>query len=82
MTPFLTEYFARTGWQQPVSVDIDTLRALHLQHNSAIPFENIDVVLPREIQLDDRSLADKLVTARRGGYCLSKTACLSGRCVK
>ncbi|MDU2021386.1 MAG: arylamine N-acetyltransferase, partial [Leclercia adecarboxylata] len=55
MTPFLTEYFARTGWQQPVSVDIETLRALHLQHNSTIPFENIDVVLPREIQLDDQS---------------------------
>ena len=32
MTPFLTAYFARTGWQQPVAVDIDTLRALHLHH--------------------------------------------------
>jgi len=72
MTPFLTEYFARTGWQQPVSVDIETLRALHLQHNSTIPFENIDVVLPREIQLDDQSLVDKLVTGRRGGYCFEQ----------
>ncbi len=72
MTPFLSAYFARTGWQQPVSVDIDTLRALHLHHNSAIPFENIDVVLPREIQLDDQSLVDKLVTARRGGYCFEQ----------
>ena len=28
MSPFLSAYFARTGWQQPVQVDIDTLRAL------------------------------------------------------
>ena len=53
MSPFLSAYFARTGWQQPVQVDIDTLRGLHLHHNCAIPFENIDVVLPREIHLDD-----------------------------
>lgn len=26
MSPFLSAYFARTGWQQPVQVDIDTLR--------------------------------------------------------
>lgn len=72
MTPFLTAYLARTGWQQPVSADIATLRGLHLHHNSAVPFENIDVVLPREIQLDEQSLVDKLVTARRGGYCFEQ----------
>ncbi|HHE9943549.1 TPA: N-hydroxyarylamine O-acetyltransferase, partial [Enterobacter cloacae] len=72
MSPFLTAYFARIGWKQPATVDIDTLRALHLHHNCAIPFENIDVVLPREIQLDDQSLVDKLVNARRGGYCFEQ----------
>lgn len=72
MSPFLSAYFARTGWQQPVQVDIDTLRGLHLHHNCAIPFENIDVVLPREIHLDDGCLVDKLVTARRGGYCFEQ----------
>lgn len=36
MSPFLSAYFARTGWQQPVQVDIDTLRGLHLHHNCAI----------------------------------------------
>ena len=72
MSPFLSAYFARTGWQQPVQVNIDTLRGLHLHHNCAIPFENIDVVLPREIHLDDGCLVDKLVTARRGGYCFEQ----------
>ncbi len=72
MSPFLSAYFARIDWYQPAQVDIDTLRALHLQHNSAIPFENIDVVLPREIHLDEQNVADKLITARRGGYCFEQ----------
>lgn len=72
MSPFLTAYFARIGWTQPTAVDIDTLRALHLHHNCAIPFENIDVVLPREIHLEDQNLVDKLVSARRGGYCFEQ----------
>lgn len=72
MSPFLNAYFSRTGWQQTVSVDIDSLRALHLHHNCSVPFENIDVVLPREIQLDEQALVDKLVTARRGGYCFEQ----------
>ncbi len=32
----------------------------------------------KEIQLDDQSLEEKLVTARRGGTVLSRMACLSG----
>ena len=68
MTPFLNAYFARIGWSDAPNADIETLRALHLLHNGAIPFENLDVLLPREIQLDDLSLEEKLVTARRGGY--------------
>ena len=72
MSPFLTAYFARIGWTQPTAADIDTLRALHLHHNGAIPFENIDVVLPREIHLEDQNLVDKLVSARRGGYCFEQ----------
>ncbi|HCD7428296.1 N-hydroxyarylamine O-acetyltransferase [Citrobacter sp. EBS8] len=72
MTPFLNAYFARIGWSDSANVNIETLRALHLLHNSAIPFENLDVLLPREMQLDDASLEEKLVTARRGGYCFEQ----------
>ena len=82
MTPFLTAYFARIGWSDSASVDIETLKALHLLHNGAIPFENLDVLLPREMQLDDLSLEEKLVTARRGGYCLNRTEYLSERYAK
>uniref|UniRef100_UPI00156DF6B4 arylamine N-acetyltransferase n=1 Tax=Escherichia coli TaxID=562 RepID=UPI00156DF6B4 len=69
MTPILNHYFARINWSGAAAVNIDTLRALHLKHNCTIPFENLDVLLPREIQLDNQSLEEKLVIARRGGYC-------------
>jgi len=72
MSPFLTAYFSRLNWTDAVTVDIETLRALHLRHNCTIPFENLDVLLPREIQLDDQSLEDKLIAARRGGYCFEQ----------
>lgn len=72
MTPFLSAYFARLGWTGTPDVSIETLRSLHIHHNSAIPFENLDVLLPREMHLDDQSLEDKLVHARRGGYCFEQ----------
>lgn len=72
MTPILNAYFARLNWSGRADVNIETLRALHLQHNCTIPFENLDVLLPREMHLDDRSLEEKLITARRGGYCFEQ----------
>ncbi|KMK09263.1 N-hydroxyarylamine O-acetyltransferase [Pluralibacter gergoviae] len=76
MSPFLTAWFSRINWTRPASVDIETLKGLHLHHNCAIPFENLDVLLPREIQLDDRSLEDKLLHGRRGGYCFEQNGLL------
>ncbi len=61
--PFLTAYLARIGWNHTPDVSLETLRALHLHHNGAIPFENLDVVLPREIELSDEAIFQKLVVA-------------------
>lgn len=72
MTPFLTAYLARIGWNHTPDVSLETLRAVHLHHNAAIPFENLDVVLPREIDLGDEAIFSKLVVARRGGYCFEQ----------
>ncbi|NUW38926.1 arylamine N-acetyltransferase [Nonomuraea rhodomycinica] len=47
----------------------ETLRAVHRAHVTAIPFENLDVVLGRGAPIDLESLQDKLVGRRRGGYC-------------
>lgn len=66
---FLDDYFARIRFSGEARVDFATLEQLHLQHTCHIPFENLDVLLERPILLDDAHLAEKLVSARRGGYC-------------
>jgi N-hydroxyarylamine O-acetyltransferase len=50
------------------------LRALHFAHATAIPFENLDILLGRAIRLDLDTLQAKLVGARRGGYCFEQNA--------
>lgn len=72
MTPepaAIEQYLSRighTGRRQPT---LDTLRALHEAHVAHIPFENIDVLLGRGVDLDPDALHQKLVGDRRGGYC-------------
>lgn len=66
---FIDDYFARIGFTGEARADLVTLQQLHLLHTCHIPFENLDVLLDRSILLDDASLFEKLVVARRGGYC-------------
>lgn len=65
----LDAYFARIGYDGPRTPTLETLRALHLLHPAAIPFEAIDVLLDRGIDLDPAAVDAKLITAERGGYC-------------
>lgn len=76
MTSFLHAYFTRLNCQPLTVPTVETLRTLHLAHNCAIPFENLDVLLPREIQLDETALEEKLLHARRGGYCFEQNGLL------
>ena len=68
----LDAYFRRIGYTGPREPTLDTLRALHLQHALAIPFENLDSLLGRPIDLDLRALQRKLIEQRRGGYCFEQ----------
>src|SRR6187431_2789550 len=75
----LDAYLARIGLGGPGSTtvrgsgsldpDRDAIAALLRAHMAAIPFENLDVLLGRGVRVDLESVAAKLVTARRGGYC-------------
>jgi N-hydroxyarylamine O-acetyltransferase len=65
----LPSYFERIAYTGPHDPTLETLRALHLQHTLAIPFENLDPLLGRPVNLDPASLQGKLIAARRGGYC-------------
>lgn len=62
-------YLARIGYQGSREPSITVLDALTCAHSQSIPFENLDVLLGRPIHIEPRRLYDKLVVARRGGYC-------------
>lgn len=74
--PDLDAYCARIGHRGERAPTLATLRALVLAHVQAIPFENLDVLLGRSIDLDPAAIERKLVHARRGGYCFEQNALL------
>lgn len=65
----LDAYFARIGYDGPRDSSLSTLRALHRLHPAAIPFEAIDVLLERGIDISPEAVDAKLIHGRRGGYC-------------
>lgn len=70
------EYLARIHFSGDYAPDLSTLQRILLCHTCAIPFENIDVLLGRTIQLDDDAVFNKLVRGGRGGYCYEHNALL------
>ena len=65
----LDAYFARIQWDGDTAPTFESLAGILYAHMRRIPFENLDVLLGRGIRLDSDALQDKLVRARRGGYC-------------
>lgn len=68
----LRAYLRRIRYAGPLAATRATLEALHLAHATAIPFENLDILLGRPIRLDLASLQAKLVAGGRGGYCFEQ----------
>ncbi|MFF8279256.1 arylamine N-acetyltransferase [Streptomyces lateritius] len=62
-------YLSRIGATRPVRADADALRELHLLHLRTVPFENLSIHLGEDIVLEEKALLDKVVGARRGGFC-------------
>lgn len=62
-------YLRRLGAEYPAWPTVDALRDLHLRHLRTVPFENLSVHLGEEIVLEEKRLLDKVVGARRGGFC-------------
>jgi N-hydroxyarylamine O-acetyltransferase len=65
----LGAYFERIGYDGPKTARLETLCAIHRLHPQVIAFENLNPLLGWPVLLDARSLQQKLVTQRRGGYC-------------
>ena len=74
----LDAYFARIGYDGPRRAELSTLQALHALHPAAIPFEAVDVLLGRGVDLAPAAVDAKLITAGAGGYCFQHNS-LFGR---
>ena len=72
MTIDLPAYFDRVAYRGPREPTLEALNALTAAHVQAIPFENLDVLLGRPIDLSPEAVFDKLVRRRRGGYCFEQ----------
>lgn len=73
----LDAYFKRIGYFGSRAPSLTVLRDILNAHMSRIPFENLDVLLGRGVQLDTESLQKKLVTSCRGGYCFEHSSLLA-----
>ncbi|GGY12012.1 arylamine N-acetyltransferase family protein [Streptomyces djakartensis] len=62
-------YLRRLGAEHPAWPTVDALRELQLRHLRTVPFENLSIHLGEEIVLEEKRLLDKVVGARRGGFC-------------
>lgn len=71
--PFdLDAYFNRIGYAGSREPTLAVLHAITFHQTTAIPFENLDVLLGRVISLAPEAIFRKLVTERRGGYCFEQ----------
>lgn len=68
-------YLRRIGYDGGRAPTLGTLRDIHRLHAQTIPFENLDPLLRRPMQLDAAWLQDKLVGSARGDGASSRTTC-------
>ena len=72
----LDAYFARIAYRGGRAADLETLSAIVGHQAAAIPFEAIDVLLGRGIDMSLAAVCDKLVRQARGGYCFEQNSLL------
>ncbi len=70
--PDLDAYFARTGYTGPREPTLATLNGVVGAHAAAVPFENLDILLGRPIDIDPAAIERKIVRGGRGGYCFEQ----------
>lgn len=72
----LPSYLHRIGYAGDTAPTPALLDSVHRAHLAAIPFENLDVILGRGVEVDLASIQTKLVYRRRGGYCYEQNLLL------
>ena len=62
-------YLDRIRYQGSLTPNAESLRSLHRSHMFAVPFENLDISLGRNIICDENRFLHKIVEEKRGGFC-------------
>lgn len=63
------EYLNRIDYHGEKTITASVLRQLQLQHLLTVPFENLDIHAHKKLDLDTEKFFQKIVLARRGGFC-------------
>lgn len=66
-------YLGRLGIDSPVEPTTSGLELLERRHLLKVPFENLDIDRGVPIVLEEDGLLQKIVIARRGGFCYELT---------
>ncbi|MEO9254104.1 MAG: arylamine N-acetyltransferase, partial [Tepidiformaceae bacterium] len=66
-------YLTRIGYSGGREPNLQTLQGMYHAHFFSVPFENLDIHTGRTIEVDEAVNFDKIVTRRRGGFCLELT---------
>lgn len=72
----LDDYFQRIGYRGDRTPTLKTLQGICLCHAKSIAFENLNSFLKQPVPLDLKSLQQKLIYERRGGYCFEQNLLL------
>lgn len=62
-------YLSRVGIEEAIPLDVAGLVSLHMAQAYSIPFENLDIILGRGIDISPEAMFEKLIDRKRGGYC-------------
>lgn len=65
----IQNYLSRIGLKDKPFPTLDCLHLLQDAHMRHVPFENLDVLLGRPLDLSPDALFEKVVSGGRGGYC-------------
>lgn len=64
-----SDYLSRIGLTKRPEANLEGLQKLQDSHMRHVPFENLDVILRRPLDLSVTALFEKIITQKRGGYC-------------
>ena len=64
----ITKYLSRIKLHDYTN-NLEGLTKLQEHHMENIPFENLDVIVGRKIELNYNHLFNKIIVNKRGGYC-------------